>query len=161
MLIALARYLRAPQPRSRYIFKCAGLTLLGAIAGAFLHALAPVGPEMQDLSQMAPETLFVLAVVIAPLLETLMMWAALILIRWITRNDWIAIVAVAFIAILFHIPRPLSGLLSVGWSFLIFGIAFMAWYPRSKIDAFFITAGAHALHNLVLVGLFLAATGSD
>lgn len=158
MLLSLARVLRAPQPPLSYMLKCAGLTLAGGVIGAIFVALFPAGPAMADLSDMPVETLFFIAVIVAPLLETLMMGAALLLIRWLTRNDWIAIAAVAIIAVPLHMPRPFAGLASIAWSFFIFGIAFMAWWPRSKANAFLITAGAHALHNLVLVALFAAAT---
>ena len=97
----------------------------------------PVSPAMQIF----------LIVILSPVVETLMMGTALlILLRF--ANPAIAIMISSIGWGLFHSSfHPTWGLV-IWWPFLIFSTLFVTWRSRSLLAAFAIPAAVHAFQNL-------------
>ena len=97
----------------------------------------PVSPGMQIF----------LIVVLSPVVETLIMGSALlILLRFVSPSVAVAISAIGWA--LFHSSfHPTWGLV-IWWPFLIFSTLFVVWRNRSLLAAFAIPALVHALQNL-------------
>jgi hypothetical protein len=77
----------------------------------------------------------------------------------VTRVEWVPFISALICAGLHSLARPLWGL-EVFWGFLIFSLCYLAWEKKSPLQAFWMTAILHALHNLVPTLGLLAATGS-
>lgn len=94
--------------------------------------------------------------VFAPIVETFgMMVLLFILRRFISRAEYVPWVAALVCAGLHSLARPLWGL-EVFWGFLVFSLCYLAWEKKSPLQAFWMTAILHSLHNL-LPTLALAA----
>lgn len=89
-----------------------------------------------------------LLVVFAPLVETLIMGAVLlILTAFLQRELAVAVSAIGWGAA-HSMMAPVWGLV-IWWPFLIFSILFVTWRQRSLLAAFLVPMGAHALQNLL------------
>jgi len=102
--------------------------------------------------------LFVRIVVVAPVLETLIMGAALLVLQLIFRPT-LSVVMTAILAGLAHSFSP-TGVavwgLVIWWPFLIFATLFVVWRQRSLLAAFAVPAVTHALHNLPTAALIVS-----
>ena len=96
---------------------------------------------------MVDETLFLLIVVAAPLLETLVMGAALVLLRLFLSPTIAVLVSAVGWGIAHSLEAPAWGLV-IWWPFLLFSTLFLTWRRRSLLAALGLAAAAHALHNL-------------
>lgn len=133
------------------------LTFLPSFLLAILiAALLPDAPKPQFPFKGAD--LLFQVVIYAPILETLIMGALLIILQLFLRPT-AAILVTAVTAGVAHSFAP-TGVaiwgLVIWWPFLIFATLFIAWRQRSLIAAFAAPALAHALHNLP-TALLLAA----
>ena len=100
---------------------------------------------------------FVLVVLFAPALETLIMGSALLLLRRVVPDSWAAVLSAAGWGLAHSIQAPAWGLV-IWWPFLIFSAAFLVWRQRSVWSAFALVTALHSLHNLLpALGLLLGA----
>lgn len=91
--------------------------------------------------------LFLLMVVAAPLLETLIMGTALVLLRLLLSPTMAVLVSAVGWGIAHSAAAPAWGLV-IWWPFLVFSTLFLTWRGRSLFAAVGMAAAAHALHNL-------------
>ena len=131
------------------------LALAIAWATAFLPSL-PLGAAVTSL---LPRTalptfpvvdwyIFFLIVVFAPVLETMIMGAALLLLRtFLTPTQAVLVSAVGW-GIAHSTAAPAWGLV-IWWPFLVFSTVFLTWRSRSVLAALGLAAATHALHNLL------------
>ena len=91
---------------------------------------------------------FWLIVVAAPLFETVLMGAALILLRLFLSPTYAVLVSAIGWGILHSTAAPAWGLV-IWWPFLVFSTVFLTWRSRSLLAALGMAAATHALHNLL------------
>jgi membrane protease YdiL (CAAX protease family) len=115
---------------------------LGAAVSSILprHAL-PVFPTVDWY-------VFFLIVVAAPLFETMIMGAALLLLRLFLSPTQAVLVSAVGWGILHSTAAPAWGLV-IWWPFLIFSTVFLTWRSRSVLAAVAMAAATHTLHNLL------------
>ena len=131
------------------------LTLAIAWATAFLPSI-PLGAAVTALLPKTafPEfptvdwSFFVLLVVAGPLLETLLMGGALLLLRLFLTPTHAVLVSALGWGIL-HSTAALAWGLVIWWPFLVFSTVFLTWQKRSFPAAIGMAAAAHGLHNLL------------
>ena len=123
------------------------------IAG-LLAAVAPdaARPEFDA----GPVTVLLLMVVFSPLLESLIMGGALIVLLRFFSPVIAVIASAAGWAIAHSLAAPIWGLV-IWWPFLIFSVAFVTWRGRGLWFAIGLTALIHALQNLPPALILLAA----
>jgi len=119
---------------------------LAALAGSLF-------PEAQQPQfDITGATALFLLVVFAPVLETLIMGGALlILLRLFSPTVAILLSSLGW-GIAHTLQAPTWGLV-IWWPFLIFSTLFVVWRQRSLAAAFAMPALAHALHNLPTAAL--------
>lgn len=116
--------------------------VLAVVARALLPEAA--APEFKAEGALA---LFRL-VVFAPVVETLIMGAALLILTAFLRRELaVAVSAIGWGAV-HSMTAPVWGAV-IWWPFLIFSILFVTWRQRSLLAAFLVPMGAHALQNLL------------
>jgi hypothetical protein len=129
------------------------LTFPISIVLAALVSLVFPGAQQPQFPVSGPTALFLL-VIFAPVLETLIMGAVLlVLLRLFSPATAVVLSAIGW-GIGHSLGAPTWGLV-IWWPFLIFSILFVTWRRRSLALAFAMPAVAHALHNLpsaILVG---------
>ena len=131
------------------------LTLAIAWATAFLPSL-PLGAAVTAILPrsalpafpMVDWYVFFLMVVAAPLFETMIMGAALLLLRLVLSPTHAVLVSAVGWGILHSTAAPAWGLV-IWWPFLVFSTVFLTWGSRSVLAALGMAAATHALHNLV------------
>ncbi len=115
---------------------------LGAMVSAFVPKSAfPFFPS-------ANWNLFWLIVVAAPLVETLIMAAALMLLRLFLSPTAAVLVSAVGWGIAHSSAAPAWGLV-IWWPFLVFSTLFLTWRSRSTTVAIGMAAAAHGAHNLL------------
>ena len=102
--------------------------------------------------------LFFLIVVAAPLLETLAMGAALLLLRLFVGPTAAVLISAVGWGIAHSTVAPAWGLV-IWWPFLIFSTIFLTWSARSLPAAAAMAAATHGLHNLLPALLLLLSLG--
>lgn len=146
---------RADQPKLGYILKAWLLVLLPSIAlSLVVNVSAPSagGPDIQ----VSGPLMVAMIVLAAPLLETLIMAAALLALnRFLGFGPAVALSAIGW-AIAHSSAAAIWGLV-VWWPFLIFSITFLIWRKRGIVGALLIVTAVHALQNGFAVALLLIA----
>lgn len=142
------------------------LALGVAWATAFVPSLALVAATTALLPDVtgpqfpvANITVFWLLVVGAPLVETLIMGAALVLLRLFLSPTLAVMISAAGWGIAHSAAAPAWGLV-IWWPFLVFSTVFLTWRTRSLLAAFGMAAATHALHNLLPALLLVFGSGS-
>ena len=92
--------------------------------------------------------LFFLIVVAAPLFETMLMGAALLLLRLFLSPTHAVLVSAVGWGILHSTVAPAWGLV-IWWPFLVFSTVFLTWRRRSVSAGVAMAAATHALHNML------------
>lgn len=87
-------------------------------------------------------------VVLAPVMETLIMGLALLVLLHFVTPTAAVLISSAGWGIAHSLQVPIWGLL-IWWPFLIFSILFVTWKQHSWALTFLVPMGAHALQNLV------------
>ena len=143
----LPQAIRAPQRPLRAIFIGWATAFLPAIAlGALLTFLFP-GAQAPEFPFRGTMAIFLL-VIFAPIAETLIMGAVLlVLLRFMGKTPAIVTSAAGW-ALAHSLEVPVWGFV-IWWPFLIFSTLFVAWRSRSIPAAFAISASVHALNNLL------------
>ena len=140
------------------------LYLAIAWATAFLPSL-PLGAAVSTLLPRSALPVFpavdwyivFLLVVAAPVLETMMMGATLLLLRLFLSPTHAVLVSAVGWGILHSTAAPAWGLV-IWWPFLVFSTVFLTWRSRCLFAAVAMAAATHALHNslpalLLMLGL--------
>jgi hypothetical protein len=124
-----------------------GLTaLLPSLALAMLvQWLFPMEPGPKF--EMAGMVAIVGLVVFAPIAETLIMGAALLILLRLVSPTAAVLISSATWGVLHSLAAPIWGLI-IWWPFLIFSTLFVVWRSRSLAAAFAVPAAVHALQNL-------------
>jgi membrane protease YdiL (CAAX protease family) len=141
---------------ARYIVRAWLLAMLPAIGiAAVLWALFPdtasaPGREVTRFS------IVLSVVVIAPLLETLLMGAILLVVQRLAGAGP-AVAASVLVWGAVHGSVAVRWGIAISWSFLIFSVAFVTWRHAGLLKAFGVAAAIHALQNGAAVLLLLAA----
>lgn len=136
------------QPRVRYL----GRALLADLPVAFAVSLALdwiTHTSWPEFPGEALPRLFLALCVFSPIVETFGMAIIIWVLRHvITRTGYIPWVTALICALLHTLARRLWGI-EIFWSFVIFSYCYTAWDKKSGLQAFWMTATLHALHNLV------------
>jgi len=101
---------------------------------------------------------FWLLVIVSPLLETLLMGAALVLLRRFFSPTLSVLISAVGWGIAHSAAAPGWGLV-IWWPFLIFSTVFLTWRSRSLLAALAMAAASHALHNLLPALLLVVGLG--
>src|SRR5688572_24543527 len=130
-----------------------------ALATAWATAFLPSLPLGAAVSTLLPRSslpvfptvdwyVFFLIVVAAPLFETMIMGAALLLLRLALNPTQAVLVSAVGWGILHSTAAPAWGLV-IWWPFLVFSTVFLTWRSRSLLAALGMAAATHALHNFL------------
>jgi hypothetical protein len=153
----IAPLFNTEQPATRYILNAAWRILVIAIPlSILLGILFPnvEGPDYSGLTSSLPR-MFILIVIGAPLLETLIMWPVIALIRIFTKVTWqVALVSALFWGFLHWLQSPLQGVVTT-WSFFVMSVCFIVWRRHSLGKSYLYTACVHGMNNLVAFLLML------
>ena len=79
-----------------------------------------------------------------------------VLRRLVKRTEYIPWITALICAGAHSLAKPLWGI-EIFWSFVIFSYCYTAWEKKSVLQAFWMTAVLHALHNLVPALVLVAA----
>jgi hypothetical protein len=113
-----------------------------------------------DLDDMSATRLFVLACVIAPLLETLLLQSLPAMVaRWFGAAFWpqIFILLIPFAAVHFLVSVVAGICAGIAGGFYL-AFFYVHWRDISLGRAFFMTCAAHASYNFVIVAAVVSAT---
>ncbi len=143
----LPKALREPRrPLLTVAFAWATAFFPSLLLGAMVSTLLP-----RDTLPVFPTVdwyVFLLIVAFAPLLETMIMGAALLLLRsFLTPTQAVLVSAVGW-GIAHSTAAPAWGLV-IWWPFLVFSTVFLTWRSRSVLAGLGMAAATHALHNLL------------
>ena len=103
-------------------------------------------------------TAFLVIVAAAPVLETLAMGAALLVLRLVLSPTWAVLVSAVGWGVIHSAAAPAWGLV-IWWPFLVFSTVFLTWRSRSVVAAIAMAAATHALHNLLPALLLVSGLG--
>ena len=124
--------------------------------GAAVTALVP--KNALPVIPLTDGSIFWLIVVLAPVLETLLMGAALVLLRLVFSPTWSVLISAVGWGIAHSAAAPAWGLV-IWWPFLVFSTMFLTWRSRSLLAALAMAAACHALHNLLPALLLVVGLG--
>jgi hypothetical protein len=142
----LPKNLRAPRslPRSVTVgWLCTFPVSIGLAALVQLLLPGAKPPEFHGSGLFA----FAAIVILSPVVETLMMGGALLLLLRVVPPVWAVLVSAAVWGCLHSLAAPIWGLI-IWWPFLIFSTLFVTWRQRSLTLAFAVPMLVHALQNL-------------
>jgi hypothetical protein len=127
------------------------IVLLAAVA-AFVDI-----PVRTDLEDMTPGRLFVMVVIIAPFVETLISQAFPVMIARAWRfGFWAQVIASVLVFAPLHAPSGIATVLCAGViSGFYIGFTYVHWRQQSFRSALWMTSGTHAFHNLILIAMYL------
>lgn len=153
-LTFLPRTLFEPQRLLRYVavaWACAFFPslLLSALASGLLPDAGPAFPEVH------PFLLLFLLVVFAPVIETLIMGAVLLILERIVGFFPAVVMSSVGWGVAHSLQATAWGLV-IWWPFLIFSIVFLTWRRRNLALAFGVPMLVHGLQNLGPALLLLA-----
>jgi membrane protease YdiL (CAAX protease family) len=145
------RFLPEPlrEPRRAWLALLIGvaLTVSGSLLLSWVASLAAPSLAKPEFP-MKGATAFVLLVVFAPVVETLMMAAILsVLARFLSASS--AVMASALLWGVAHSLQAAVWGLVIWWPFLIFSTLFLVWRQRGIWAGLAMAATCHALQNLI------------
>ena len=123
---------------------------LVSLPSLLLSALAMnlAGPEAGPAFDADGVPLFIVLVLFAPMLETLIMGAVLVVLQRVVGTGPAVLLSALGWGLAHSLAAPAWGLV-VWWPFLIFSAAFMAWQQRGFWRAWALVSTLHALQNLI------------
>lgn len=135
-----------------FVISLASLSLvLSAMADMALSGLGLSQSDRPELLKFGIGGLFVMGVILAPLLETLLLQQIpIVLTRRFGMSTSVQLLmgTVPFAAS--HLGSGASTAVAAGvMGGVVYSVAYLTFIDRSKVQAFFITAAVHSLHNLV------------
>lgn len=130
--------------------------VVSIIAALLLHFVGTAEREFPDLPMFV---LIVLAVLVAPPVETLIMQAFPIFITRLLKGSFnVQIIVGTIIFSLFHIPEGFATFIAAGIiGGFYFSFAYARWRRKSRWKAFWVTALGHSIHNAIVFALVLIA----
>lgn len=151
-----ARLFVAERPTS-YILLAWLLTIIPSLGlSALVNAILPnQGPTIPE---MAPGLTLFLLVIFAPVVETLIMGTALLLLERLFGFLPAVLLSAVGWGLAHSLQAPAWGLV-IWWPFLIFSLSFLVWKQRNLLLAFAVPATIHALQNLVPALLLVSGLG--
>jgi hypothetical protein len=136
------------QPRVRYLGRALLADLPVAVAVELILNQV-TGTGWPELPPAALPRLFLALCVFSPIAETFVMAIIIWLLRRVmVRTEYVPWVTALICALAHSLAKPLWGI-EIFWSFVIFSMCFVTWEKKSPLQAFWMTAILHALHNLV------------
>lgn len=162
----ILRFLRnTDQPILSYVWRAWLVALIPSllISAIISCAFAVLGYEdtFPDMSLMA---FFIGGVLIAPWVETVLMWWGLAILKRIFRKTLWVCLASAIVWGALHARQPGFGLgLPAAWLFFVFSLCFLEWEKKSKAKAIKVTALIHMCQNglVFLLMLFFVLLGVE
>ncbi|MFC7537700.1 type II CAAX prenyl endopeptidase Rce1 family protein [Sphingomonas sp. GCM10030256] len=139
--------LLTPERPLRYLATAWPVTILPAALLSALVSLLLPGVGQPDFP-FGSVPVFLLVVLFAPALETLIMGAVLLVLRRLMPEPWAVVLSSAGWGVA-HSTQALAWGLVIWWPFLIFSTAFLAWRRRSLWAACGMVTLMHMLHNLL------------
>lgn len=146
LLSFLPRALLVPQRPAQAILTGWAMAFLPSVAlGIAVSQLLPA----VDQPKFNVDGAFAVAmlVIAAPLVETLIMGAVLVVLQRLVPPTAAVLISSAGWGIAHSMVAPAWGLV-IWWPFLIFSTLFVTWSRRSLLAAFAMAAAVHGLHNL-------------
>lgn len=138
---------RDDEPRAFYLAKVVLLTLGGAIlVSVLLQGLLPEA-EQPAFDRSNPYTLLFSVVVIAPIVETIIMWFMISVLQRFLPDDRMVVFVTAGAWAGMHSMQALVWGIVIFWPFVLFAITFLTWRKRSDFEGLLMATFAHALHN--------------
>jgi hypothetical protein len=136
---------------------CWRITIEGLVIGiAFGIAASAFGAPDRDF-KMSMEKLFIFAVFVAPVIETLLLQALPVFVVRLCRGGFtlqVLFATIAFAAA--HLSEGVAAFIAAGMvGGFYFSFTYAHWRERSRWTAFWVTALGHSLHNLVCVLLMM------
>jgi hypothetical protein len=150
--------LRTPVGSVRYVASMLAAAIIPSLAVPFLLGwLFNFHPEQRSVPISGLRLMFfaVAACVVAPLIETLLMFPVLAVFKWITADR----IKVAALSAIFwggaHVVLVAPGSWPAGWLFFVLSAILLAWRPVSFGKAYRYTVMVHALNNMTALALIL------
>lgn len=157
----LPRFIFVPDPNvARYVVRAFALDTLPSIAIAILLS-ALIGDSYSSRHVRNLPAFVIGALLLAPILETLMLALWLSLLRRLIGRGPAVVASAATWGILHALTNSLPNGLVVWWGFLIMSIAYVTWSASGRWRAFAIVAAMHALNNGTAVAFLLLAGSTD
>jgi hypothetical protein len=123
------------------------LSMLGSLLLALAVELLVPNMASPDIPKMAPALLIFMFVVFAPLVESILMGAILVLLlRWMPPVTAVVVSALAWGV--FHSLQASAWGLAIWWPFLIFSTLFVVWRQRGFWTGVGVATATHMLQNL-------------
>ncbi len=146
----------ANQPRVRYLGRALLADLPVTVTVMLvLNAVTKTTPPTYPLESLG--RVLLATCVFAPMAETFVMALLIWLLRrLVTRTESLLLITALICAGLHSLAKPLWGI-EIFWAFWIFALCYTTWEKKSLLQAFWMTAILHALHNLAPT-LYLAFT---
>lgn len=136
------------QPKAAYLGRALLADLPVTIAVSFALTQFTGIPAPGLPWETLPRVLLAMCV-FAPIVETFGMVILFWILRRFVRQAALVPFAAALVCAGLHsLARPLWGI-EVFWGFLIFSLCYLAWEKKSPLQAFWLTAILHSLHNLL------------
>ena len=159
LLSIFTSLLNSRQNKILYIVKALAVSLVPAILIAYL--LSFILPQPPVVLSESPGLMSLVELgIVAPAIETLLMWPILTLIgRFVTKSILIAAIISALAWSLFHGLFSLTWGLTIVWPFFVFSVSFLVWKKRSIWDALLVTFVIHSLQNQLAVYYMMVRTG--
>lgn len=147
LLAILPARLFVPERPVTYVLVAWMLAIIPSLLlSALVNSMVPgQGPE---IPAMPAGFTFFLLVLFAPIVETLIMGAVLLLLDRLFGFLPALLLSAAGWGLAHSFQAPAWGLV-IWWPFLIFSLCFLVWKQRSLLLAFAVPAAVHALQNLV------------
>ena len=115
---------------------------------------------MEDFNGASRGAVFLIVILLAPVIETLMLSFGIGVISLFTRRPLVIALFSAIIWGGLHAAAFTIQGIAATWSFFVFSCAYLAWRPVGWIHAYVVAMGIHMLQNL-LPGLAILFVGQS
>jgi hypothetical protein len=118
-----------------------------------------LGAPERELPDWSTGVMFVFIVILAPIFETLIMQALPIYIaRKLHASFRAQVITGTTVFALCHLAEGIAAIIAAGIiGGFYFSFAYAHWREQSRWQAFWVTAGAHAIHNSIAFAMMLTA----
>jgi uncharacterized membrane protein YeaQ/YmgE (transglycosylase-associated protein family) len=135
-------------------------TLVSLLAAAILALF--ISEPAREFTEWPMGSIFLVVVLIAPPLETLLAQALPIFVaRKLKASFRVQVIVSTVIFTVCHIMEGFIATIAAGLvGGFYFGFTYAYWRQKSRWTGFWVTALSHAIHNAIAVGLFALLGGS-
>lgn len=148
------------QPVVRYVWRAWLLSIVPTgVIGLLTYLLLGDPPNASALDldpELLSQPLLTGALwVLAPWIETLMMWPILFVLKRVVLGGlfWVAVDSGLIWGCLHALDGTMWGT-GQAWGFFVFSACFLEWEKKSKASAIIMTATLHSCHNMIVLVLF-------